>query len=131
MTKAQFEQKRRAFCSKKAIGGVVLLSIALLSTITYAEVAPKIKFYGKNAEFDYDLLDKYDMKGLKYILVYPDGYSSAWLGYYYPNQIRLYSSEEWVFVHELAHHYDYLETGNYQGHSDNFYEKQEEIWQSV
>lgn len=42
-------------------------------------------------------------------------------GYYYPGQIILFYPDEAIFVHELAHHYNYDENGNYQSHDDKFY----------
>ena len=107
----------------KKISLIILL--LLLSSFAYAN--PIIKTYGQTKDYTVDYINNYDLKGLKYILVYPDSYSNYWWGQYYPNQIILYSSKEYVFAHELAHHYNYLETKNYQQHTDNFYKCLEEI----
>ena len=121
--------KRRPFCAKYRVGGVVLILVLILSTITIAFEYPKIKIYGKTEDYTQDYEYNYDLKGLKWILVYPDGYSRVYGGYYYPYQIRLYSSDEDVFVHELAHHYNCVENRECLKHDDGFYRAMKEIWQ--
>lgn len=118
---------------------LLILMAVVLSSLSFAYVPIEnykginLKFYDADGEKDfiYDYIDKYDMKGLKWIEIFPEGFSRVYAGYYYPSQIRLFIYDEWVFVHELAHHYDFLETGNFQYHTDNFYECEDEIWESL
>ena len=99
---------------------IALTIFFIMSSSVFA--GPIIKMYGKTEDYTKNYINKYDLKGLKYILVYPDDYSRYWLGYYYPYQIRMYSNSEEVFVHELAHHYYYLESGDFVNHPGRFWD---------
>ena len=92
----------------------------------------KLKFYDSDGEKDfiYNYIDKYDLKGLKWIEIFPEGFSRVYGGYYYPYQVRLFIYDEWIFVHELAHHYNCVEYKMCITHDNNFYKFEEEIWES-
>ena len=129
--KALFERLGRPNLGKYTLRGGIILTLMFLLTINIVFADVNIKFYGEKQDYIYKYLEKYDLKGLKWVLVFPEGYSSVYGGYYYPGQIRLFYSDESIFVHELAHHYDFLETRNFQRHTDNFYKKEAEIWANV